>query len=77
MDTSLIAVLFIAAAAIAMAVQTVVELKRERSAEAYSRVKLNRLLKYTDKAKLLDQYMSSEMPRHELADRYYKIENKN
>jgi len=75
MDTSLIAVLFIAAAAIAMAVQTVVELKRERSAEAYSRVKLNRLLK--DKAKLLDQYMSSEMPRHELADRYYKIENKN
>jgi len=77
MDTSLIAVLFIAAAAIAMAVQTVVELKRERSAEAYSRVKLNRLLKYRDKAKLLDQYMSSEMQRHELADRYYKIENKN
>jgi len=59
-----------------MAVQTVVELKRERSAEAYSRVKLNRLLKYRDKAKLLDQYMSTDMSHHELADKYYKIENK-
>ena len=77
MDTTIIIVIFIMAAVVAMVVQTITELKRERSAEAYSRVKLNRLLKYRDKAKLLDAYMSSEMQRHELADKYYKIENKN
>ena len=65
------------AAVVAMVVQTVTELRRERSAEAYSRVKLNRLLKYRDKAKLLDAYMSSEMQRHELAKKYHEIENKN
>ena len=72
----MIAVLFITAAALAVAVQTIVELKRERSAEAYSRVKLNRLLRYRDKAKLLDAYMSTTMPHHELTQKYYDIENK-
>ena len=72
----MIAVLFITAAALAVAVQTIVELKRERSAEAYSRVKLNRLLRYRDKAKLLDAYMSTTMPHHELTQKYYDIESK-
>lgn len=76
MDTTVIAIIFVVTAACAMLVQTITEMRRQRSADAYSQVKLNRLLKYRDKAKLLDAYMNSDMSRAELAQKYYAIENK-
>ena len=50
------------------------EFRERRAEEARANVKLNRLLKYRDKAKLLDEFMNnSYITKAELADKYEKI----
>jgi len=59
---------------IALVVMSLSEFRERRAEEARANVKLNRLLKYRDKAKLLDEFMTnSYITKAELADKYEKI----
>lgn len=65
---------FIFVVTLLLALQTVKEVRAMRRSEAYVRVRLNRLLHYRDKAKLLDKYLSEDMTGSELHRRYIAIE---
>jgi len=65
---------FIFVVTLLLALQTVKEVRDMRRSEAYVRVRLNRLLYYRDKAKLLDKYLREDMTGYELHNRYIAIE---
>ena len=69
-------VVLLAGLTVAMIYNYRAEMKAQRVEEANATIKLNRLLRYRDKAKLLDEYMNTTMPKHVLVARYHKINDK-
>ena len=69
-----IVTILIAVGTLLIALQSIKEVRAMRRSEAYVRVRLNRLLHYRDKAKLLDKYLSEDMTGSELHKRYIAIE---
>jgi hypothetical protein len=48
--------------------------KQEKTSDALTTIRLNRLLHYRDKSKLLDDFMQKRINPKKLAERYEKIE---
>jgi len=72
----IIFIVLLAGLTVAMIYNYRAEMKAQRVEEANATIKLNRLLKYRDKAKLLDEYMNTSMPKNVLTARYHKIKDK-
>lgn len=75
METPLIIFLvLVTLISIALIIMSLSEFRQRRAEEARANIKLNRLLKYRDKAKLLDEFMTNvDMKPSDLQDKYDKI----
>lgn len=75
METPLIIFLvLVTLISIALIIVSLSEFRQRRAEEARANIKLNRLLKYRDKAKLLDEFMTNvDMKPSDLQDKYDKI----